>query len=172
VPIQRNTRDENKELKEGNIPEDWDESKLRQKDTDAQWVTHNGRNCFGNKNHIIAERETKLITGYPATTADIHDSEVMDVLLDKEEDSDQDLYADSAYRREAIEMACIKKGIKSCIQEKGYHVRPLTKHQQERNRMKWKTRARVEHFFACMTNSMNEMYLCYRRFRRNETSYG
>jgi transposase len=36
VPIQRNSRDENKELKEGNIPEDWDENKLRQKDTDAQ----------------------------------------------------------------------------------------------------------------------------------------
>ena len=35
----------------------------------------------------------------------------MDVLLDKEEDSDQDLYADSAYRSEAIEMACVEKGI-------------------------------------------------------------
>ena len=42
---------------------------------------------------------------------DIHDSEVMDELLDKEEDSDQDLYADSAYRSEAIEMASVKKGI-------------------------------------------------------------
>ncbi len=31
VPIQRNTRDENKELKEGNIPEEWDENKLRRK---------------------------------------------------------------------------------------------------------------------------------------------
>ncbi len=49
---------------------------------------------------------------------DIRDSEVMDVLLDKEEDSDQDLYADSAYRSEAFEMAWIKKGIKSCIHEK------------------------------------------------------
>jgi hypothetical protein len=36
---------------------------------------------------------------------DIHDSEVMDELLDKEEDSDQDLYADNAYRSEAFEMA-------------------------------------------------------------------
>ena len=39
-----------------------------------------------------------LITGYQATTANIHDSEVMDALLDQREDSDQDLYADSAYR--------------------------------------------------------------------------
>jgi hypothetical protein len=49
---------------------------------------------------------------------DIHDIEVMDVLLDKEAGSDQDLYADSVYRSEAFEMACIKKGINSCIHEK------------------------------------------------------
>jgi hypothetical protein len=42
------------------------------------------------------------------TTTNIHDSEVMDVLLDKEEDSDLDLYDNSAYRSEAIEMAFIK----------------------------------------------------------------
>jgi len=36
VPVQRNSRDENKELKQGTIPEEWEENKLRQKDTDAQ----------------------------------------------------------------------------------------------------------------------------------------
>ena len=172
VPIQRNTRDENKELKEGNIPEEWDETKLRRKDTDAQWVTHNGKNYFGYNNHIKAESETKLIAGYLATTANIHDSEVMNVLLDNEEDSDQDLYADSAYRSEAIEMACIKKGVKSCIYEKGYRGRLLTKRYQQRNRKKSKTSARVEQIFAFMTNRMNKTYLCYRSFRRNATSIG
>jgi IS5 family transposase len=71
----------------------------------VQWVTHNGKNYFGYNNHIKAESETKLIAGYLATTANIHDSEVMNVLLDNEEDSDQDLYADCAYRNETIEMA-------------------------------------------------------------------
>ena len=42
VPIQRNSRDENKQLKEGSLPEEWSENKARQKDTDAPWVTHNG----------------------------------------------------------------------------------------------------------------------------------
>ena len=105
--------------------------------TYAQWVTHNPI-LFGYKNYIEADSETKLTTGYHATTAVIHDSEVMDVLLDKEEDSDQDLYADSAYRSEAIEMACIKKGVKSCNHEKGYRGRLLTKRQQQRNRKKSK----------------------------------
>jgi IS5 family transposase len=138
--------------------------------THAQWVTHNAI-LFGYKNYIEADSETKLTTGYHATTAVIHDSELMDVLLDKEEDSDQDLYADSAYRSEAIEMASVKKGIKSCIHEKGYRGRPLTNRQQERNRNKLKTRARVEHLFDFMTNSMNELHLCYRSFRRNATSH-
>ena len=172
VPIQRNSRDENKELKEGNIPEDWNENKLRQKDIDAQWVTHNGKNYFGYKNHIKADSKTKLITRYKATTANVHDSEVIDELLDKKEDSDQTVHADSAYRSEAIEKICRKKNIESCIHEKGYRGHPLTKRQQQRNRKKSKIRARVEHIFGFMTNTMNEMYLCYRNFVRNQAGIG
>lgn len=172
VPIQRNSRDENKELKEGSIPEEWGENKLRQKDTDAQWVTHNGKNYFGYKNHIKADTKTKLITSYKATTANIHDSEVIDELMNKKEDSGQPLHADSAYRSEAIEQACIKKGIQSYIHEKGYRNKPLSKRQQQRNRKKSKTRARVEHIFGFMTNSMNKMYLHYRNFIRNAAAIG
>ena len=44
VPTQRNTRDENKAIKEGNPPvENWSDAKKRQKDTDARWVQKNGR---------------------------------------------------------------------------------------------------------------------------------
>lgn len=172
VPIQRNSRDENKELKEGTIPPDWDENKLRQKDTDAQWVQHNGKNYFGYKNHIKADAKTKLITRYKATTANIHDSEAVDELLDSKQDNDQPLYGDSAYRSEAIEKMCSQKGIQSCIHEKGYRSNPLTKRQQQGNRKKSKIRARVEHIFAFMTNSMNEIYLHYRNFVRNAAGIG
>ncbi|MEJ7828783.1 MAG: transposase, partial [Segetibacter sp.] len=151
------SRDENKQLKEGNTPEDWDENKLRQKDTDARWVTHNGKSAFGYKNHIKADSKTKLITGYKTTAANIHDSEVIDELLDKKEDSGQPLHADSAYRSQTIEHACIKKGIESCIHEKGYRGNPLTKRQQRRNRKKSKIRARIEYIFGFMTNSMNKL---------------
>lgn len=172
VPVQRNNRDENKKLKEGIIPEDWDENKLRQKDIDAQWVTHNGKNYFGYKNHIKADGKTKLIIRYKATTANVHDSEVIVELLDKKEDSDQTVHADSAYRSDAIEKICSKKNIESCIHEKGYRGHPLTKRQQQRNKKKSKTRARVEHIFGFMTNSMNKMYLRYRNFVRNEAAIG
>jgi hypothetical protein len=52
VPIQRNSRKENQQIKEGVQPEGWSEHKKRQKDTDARWTRKNSRNFFGYKNHI------------------------------------------------------------------------------------------------------------------------
>ena len=102
----------------------------------------------------------------------MHDSEVIEELLDKEEDAHQPLYADSAYRSEAIERECTKKQIISRIHEKGYRDHPLTKAQQQRNHNKSKWRARVEHIFGFMTNTMNGMYLHYRSLLRNKTAIG
>lgn len=172
VPIQRNSREENKELKEGNVPAEWEDNKLRQKDTDAKWVKHNGKSYFGYKNHVKADSKTKLITAYKVTAANVHDSEVMEELLSKQEDAHQPLYADSAYRSEAIEQVCIQKEITSRIHEKGYRNNPLTKGQQKSNRRKSKWRARVEHIFGFMTNSMNGMYLHYRSLLRNTAAIG
>ena len=172
VPVQRNSREENATLKEGGIPEEWEENKLRQKDTAARWTTKNGEDYFGYKNHIKADSKTKLITDYRATPANIHDSEVIEELLDKKEDGRQPLYADSAYRSQAIEKMCRKKNIESCIHEKGYRNHPLTKRQLQRNRKKSKTRVRVEHIFGFITNSMNGMYLHYRNFVRNQAAIG
>jgi IS5 family transposase len=57
VPVQRNTRQENKEVKEGKIPQQWAENPhvLRQKDRDARWLKKNGISYFGYKNHIGCE---------------------------------------------------------------------------------------------------------------------
>lgn len=172
VPVQRNSREENKEIKEGIIPVDWDENKIRQKDTDARWTTKNGEDYFGYKNHIKADSKTKIVTSYEVTPANIHDSEVITDLITLKEDGNQPLYADSAYRSEAIEKDCIKKNIESKIHEKGYRNHPLTKRQQQRNKTKSKIRVRVEHIFGFITNSMNGMYLRYRNFARNAAGIG
>ena len=49
VPKQRNTREENKEIKAGRLPKGWDENqdRLQQKDLDARWVKKNGLNYYG-----------------------------------------------------------------------------------------------------------------------------
>ena len=55
APKQRNSRDENKRIKNREVPEDWNQAKRRQKDTDARWVKKLGKNQFGYKNHINIE---------------------------------------------------------------------------------------------------------------------
>src|SRR5277367_3909975 len=51
VPRQRNGREENEQIKEGKIPEDWSEKKAAHKDTDARWTKKNDVAYFGYKNH-------------------------------------------------------------------------------------------------------------------------
>jgi IS5 family transposase len=173
VPIQRNSKEENQQLNDGTIPEDRKENpnKLRQKDIDAKWVTHNGKNYYGYKDHIKADKKTKLITGYKVTTANIHDSEMISELVDKK-DRGQKLYADSAYRSYEIEKDLRRKKIVSMIHEKGYRNKKLTQTQLKRNKQKSKVRARIEHIFGFMTNSMNRMYIRCRNFVRAEVTIG
>ncbi len=45
------------------------------------------------------------------------------------------------------------------VNEKGYRNNPLTKEQKESNKEKSKTRARVEHVFGFMEQSMNGLML-------------
>lgn len=172
VPIQRNSRQQNNELKEGNIPQDWSENKKRQKDTDAQWTRKNFQNFFGYKNHIKVDSKTKLITGFTVTSANIADKHPVDDLLDKKEDAGQPLYGDSAYSSKELEELYLKKGIISKVNQKGYRNKAITKKQQKENRKQSKVRARVEHVFGFMANSMNGMFLKYRSFVRNQVGIG
>ena len=49
--------------------------------------------------------------------------------------------------------------MKNQVNDKGYRNKPLTAKQKENNRKKSKTRARVEHVFGFMEQSMNGLYI-------------
>lgn len=155
APRQRNTRDENAAIKDGNIPEDWKQegrkNKLRQKDTDARWTKKGDEVHYGYKNHVKADAESKLITGYAVTSANVHDSQVLAELVD---DADYVLYADSAYCGETI-FAALPKGLELKVHEKGSRNHPLTEGQKACNQEKSRIRVRIEHIFGFMTNSMD-----------------
>jgi transposase, IS5 family len=160
APKQRNSRDENDQIKQGEIPEDWENkpNMLRQKDTDARWLIKNGEKYYGYKNHVKVCRKSKLISGYIVTDASVHDSQAVEDLLDKS-DSHHELFADSAYSGEQIARLLEKKKIRNRIHEKGYSNTPLTEAQFKSNRKKSKIRARIEHVFGYMTNSMRGIYI-------------
>lgn len=155
VPKQRNTREENAEIKAGRLPEGWDENadRLRQKDLDARWVKKNGVNHYGYKNSICVDVDHGFIRRYAVTPANIHDSQMLPRLLDPENEHNY-VWADSAYSGECFEELLSLGGFESLIHEKGARNHPLTDDAKELNRIKSAVRACVEHVFGCMTMSM------------------
>jgi IS5 family transposase len=173
VPKQRNKRDENTQIKKGEIPDDFEKNpnKKSQKDTDARWTQKNNENFFGYKNHIKIDSKSKIITKYEVTAASVHDSQILDKLLD-EKDKGQKLYADSAYSGANQKEAISKKEINNQVHEKGNRAHPLTEEQKLNNIEKSRTRARVEHVFGFMEMSMNAMYLNCIGFKRTNAIVG
>jgi len=156
APRQRNTRDENKKIKGGKGDELWNDkpNKKKHKDIDARWTKKNGETFFGYKNHAKVDTKSKFIDKYKVTDASVHDSQALDDLLE-EQDKGQDFYADSAYTGEDQEKTIDKYEMNNKVHEKGYKNKPLTDEQKASNKEKSKTRARVEHIFGFMEQSMN-----------------
>lgn len=160
APKQRNSREKNKTIKEGKSPEEWDDqpNKKRQKDVDARWTKKNNQSHYGYKNHTKVDNTHKFIDTYTTTAASVHDSQTLDTLLDTK-DEGQDLWADSAYTGEQQEKTIKKYKVVNKVHEKGYKNKPLTEEQKESNTEKSRTRARVEHVFGFMEQSMNKLYV-------------
>jgi len=147
VPIQRNRRDENKLVKEGEAPSDWSENKARQKDIDARWTRKNNVNHYGYKNHISIDAKHKFIRKFEITPASTHDSQVFKSLFDSH-NSSREIYADSAYRSDEYDTLLKKEGYRNKIQRRAYRGRPLKKNEIKGNKTRSKVRSRVEHVFG------------------------
>jgi IS5 family transposase len=160
VPRQRNKKAENEQIKEGLGSELWNDkpNKKRQKDIDARWTQKNDQTFYGYKNHVKEDGKSKLITKYMVTSAEVHDSQATDKLLD-ENDRGEAFYADSAYTGEPQEKIIASREMENRVCEKGYRNRPLTEEQKANNTEKSRFRSRVEHIFGFMEMSMNGMYI-------------
>jgi len=160
APRQRNTREENKIIKEGRGDELWNDkpNKKKHKDIDARWTKKNNENFYGYKNHAKVDTQSKFIDKYVVTDASVHDSQALHNLL-TEKDAGQNFHADSAYTGEDQDKIISKNKMINKVNEKGYRNKPLTEEQKTNNREKSKTRARVEHVFGFMEQSMHGLLL-------------
>jgi len=158
APKQRNTRDENKQIKEGQTPDDWSENKKRQKDVDARWTKKGGQNHYGYKNHINVDVKHKLIRDYEVTPASVHDSNIFEQLLDKY-NSSKDVYADSAYGSEDKRNALKQKKYRGHIQRKGCRNKKLSDFQTKANHNRAKIRSRVEHIFGVQAMRADDLIM-------------
>jgi IS5 family transposase len=167
VPRQHNKPDENVAIKAGNGDKLWDNAphKKRQKDVDARWTEKGGEKHFGYKDHAKIDAKSKLIDTYVVTSASVHDSKPTKDLV-RDSDSGQELYADSAYIGDPIDSLLKEKGIIPQITERAFKGKPLTDSQKATNRIKSKTRSRVEHIFGFVTQNMGDFKIKSIGFKR------
>ena len=158
VPRQRNTREENDQIKAGQSPARFQDKAHvgAQKDTDARWAKKNQQTHYGYKNHAVVDNKYKLIRNFQITSAEVHDSQVFVERLT--ENGCKDVWADRAYRSEAAEEALADKRYRSHVHKKGGRNKPLSEADKQANKCKSKVRARVEHVFGSISNEQGGLY--------------
>ena len=121
VPKQHNSRDENEQIKKGQVPENFTQNpaKEAQKDTDARWKKKHNKAYYGYKNHIKADATSKIIVKYEVTDASVHDSQALANLFEDQQEG-QALYADSAYTGEVQDETISSKKLANLVCKKGY----------------------------------------------------
>jgi len=170
APRQRNNDDEKRAIKEGRIPEGWEDhpAKLRQKDRDARWTVKFSKAkpredgmeqrdiavpAFGYKNHISTDRRHGLIRKWTVSDAAAHDGARLPDLLDKNNTAGS-VWADTAYRSKKNEVHMERHGFVSQVHRKKPKGRPMPERTSKANGRKSKVRARVEHVFAVQKGPM------------------
>ena len=147
APVQRNSRAENKAIKDGDPPVAWTPNKKAQKDVDARWTKEHGKSYLGYKNHVNIDRKHKLMRRDTVTNAAVHDSQTLDALLDPHNPA-SNVWADTAYRSKETEEKLAQNGLRSRIHRRASRGKPLSQRAQEANRTRSKGRARVEPVFG------------------------
>jgi transposase, IS5 family len=164
APKQRNSKAEKQAIKEGRIPEGWQDkpAKLRQKDRDARWTVkytkakprEDGRPQvdlaipqFGYQSHLGVDRRHRLIRKWQVTDAAAHAGSRLKDLLDLTNTASE-VWADSAYRSKKNEELLRERLLLSRIHRKKSADRPMPARTARANARKSAVRAHVEHVFA------------------------
>jgi transposase, IS5 family len=164
APKQRNTRAEKQAIRDGRVPEDWQEkpAKLRQKDRDARWTVKTAKARrregetpmvdlaipeFGYQNHISADRRHRLIRRWLVTDAAAHAGARLADLLDPGNTA-SDVWADTGYRSRKNETLLRQRMLVSHLHRRKPAGRPMPVRTAGANGKKSMVRAHIEHIFA------------------------
>jgi IS5 family transposase len=160
VPRQRNTREENRQIKQGETPEEWleDPAKLRQKDRDARWVVKHFERHYGYKNHVNVDVKHRFVRCFSVSPAHVHDSQHFEGLLQAGQRGEP-VYGDGAYRSAERVQVLEASGFTDRLHYKGHKHQPLSARERRCNRARSRVRVQVEHVFAFQENSMRGKFL-------------
>jgi IS5 family transposase len=135
-----------------------------ERDPEMHSTRKNGQWHFGMKAHVGVDAESKLIHSAEATAANVHDSKLLGSLLHGNE---TEVWGDQAYQGQSETLRQrAPRAVDRTNQRCKSKLRVL--HQvREENRIKSKTRARVEHVFALMKLKFGFSKVRYRGIAKN-----
>ncbi len=137
----------------------------KKRDPEMKSTKKGGQWYFGMKVHIGIDSETKMIHSAVATSANVHDSQMLPKLLHGQESK---VWGDSAYRGQTKALHEAAPYAKDLTSERCYRNRSLSDDAKARNRKKSQIRARVEHPFLIMKRIFGFTKVCYRGLAKNE----
>jgi len=73
--------------------------KKRQKDIDDRWAEKGGEKFYGYKNHTKIDAKSKLIDKYAVTSAEVHDSQALEDLIEDKGQRTRTSRGQRLYRR-------------------------------------------------------------------------
>ncbi|PJK27361.1 IS5/IS1182 family transposase [Minwuia thermotolerans] len=172
APKQRNTDEEKDALKDGRVPEGWEDNpaRLAQKDRDARWTMKRGKvrrledgrprgpeimvPGFGYKNHISTDRRHGLIRKWTVTHAAANDGRQLGDLIDPGNTASP-VWADTAYRSRRNEALLSRFGLDSRIHFRKPQRKAMPATKKKANAARSRVRSAVEHVFAHQKGPMS-----------------
>jgi len=115
------------------------------KDDDAAFTKKSKKTVYGYKDHIAVDPKSDFVFEFVCTLANVHDSQVIDELLEGQEKA---IFADKAYDQQELKQQCRKKGVVYGILAQAKRNRPLSRKQRMRNKIFFsRIRSKVEKVF-------------------------
>lgn len=143
-------------------------NKARQRDPDMASTQKGNQWYFGMKGHIGVDSKTKLIHSVAVTSANVHDSQVLEDLLHGDESR---VYGDSAYTGQKGRIKTKAKHVKDFTHKRGRRNHALTQTERKSNRYKSKIRPRVEHLFGVIKHQFGYRKVRYKGLAKNAQAF-
>ena len=139
-------------------------NKKKARDPEMRQTRKGNQWYFGMKAHIGVDSRTKLIHSVVATSANIHDSQILPDLLHGEETR---VWGDSAYSGQKQAITDHAPRARDFTQAKGSRNRKLTEAERATNKNKSRVRAKVEHQFGIIKRQFGFSKVRYRGLDKN-----
>lgn len=123
---------------------------------------------FGMKLHVGADSTSGVAHSATVSTANLHDSQVMEELLHGDETA---IYGDRAYASHQKRQAYEQGGVRWRVQRRGHRHRALSERDRQWNRRQSSVRAKIEHIFHVIKRLWGHRKVRYRGLAKNEAHY-